>query len=82
MKVNHGIVAINEDGEVLHFCGYTRKPTEEDYANLDEELQSDPEFKLIGEDYDLVECPKDLLTEYKEMIESLPEDYPIYEKDE
>jgi hypothetical protein len=58
-NMKYAIVAV-QGNKVMHFCGYMDKPTEEQFAGLDEELQSDPEFNLIGEDYDLYLCPPDL----------------------
>lgn len=33
---------------VLHFCGYTCFPTDEDINSLIKELNTDPEFNLVG----------------------------------
>lgn len=66
--LTHGIVAINKNGEIIHFCAYTKEPTEGDYTALHEELESDPEFN-ISEEFVLFPCPPELLEMYLEIIE-------------
>lgn len=55
-KFKHGLVAITRTPKdiktgmatVVHFCGYPNPPTERDIKLLEEELNTDPEFNLIG----------------------------------
>jgi hypothetical protein len=58
-SMRYGIIALQEN-KVMHFCGYINPPSENDFASLDEELQTDEHFNLIGEYYDLMLCPDDL----------------------
>ena len=50
-KFTHGIVAYEKvEGAlyILHFCGYGKKPTAIDIQSLKDELNTDPEFNLVG----------------------------------
>ena len=53
-EFREGIVAYTVDPEdpnaveVVHFCGYVTVPTPESLAALAEELNTDPEFGLVG----------------------------------
>lgn len=51
-----GIIAATQSAEdekegqisIVHFCGYPKKPTQRDFELLKEELNTDPEFHLVG----------------------------------
>jgi hypothetical protein len=55
-KFKFGLIAVcqsNDDKlkgqiEILHFCGYEYPPTENDKKSLENELNIDPEFSLVG----------------------------------
>ncbi len=55
-EFKYGLVAATQtfeeelDGEmtIIHFCGYTKPPTNADVIALTEELNTDPEFGLVG----------------------------------
>jgi hypothetical protein len=38
----------NNAMSVVHFCGYPKKPTKHDIEQLENELNTDPEFGLVG----------------------------------
>ena len=63
----YAIIAV-QDNNVLHFCSYMEPPSEEEIMKLDEELQTDPEFNLIGVEYDLLPCPPDIFEEIMNQI--------------
>jgi hypothetical protein len=54
MKINYGIIAFeNVKGDltkinVVHNCMYENEPSEDDFESLFKELNSDPEFGLVG----------------------------------
>lgn len=55
MTIKYGIVAYTLDANkelptinVLHFCGYEAPPTQQDIDSLARELNTDPEFDLVG----------------------------------
>jgi hypothetical protein len=53
MKIRHGIIAVEltddpDEINIRHFCGYEEPPTQNDFDSLVEELNTDPEFGLIG----------------------------------
>jgi len=55
MTVRYGIVAYTLEGpkdkpslSILHFCGYAKPPTQRDIDALAKELNTDPEFGLVG----------------------------------
>lgn len=70
MEFNYGLVAaikIDEFHiEILHFCGYENKPTEFVIQSLKEELETDPEFELVGRsDYFITEATPDMIDFYR-----------------
>ena len=54
MKIRYGIVAYtlrdkeNPWIDVKHFCAYENPPSESDFLSLTDELNTDPEFGLVG----------------------------------
>ena len=55
MDIKYGIVAYTLEGPkdkpviaILHFCGYENPPTQQQIDGLAEELNTDPEFNLVG----------------------------------
>ena len=58
----HGIVAV-QGNSVVHLCSYLDPPTEKQYWDLYDELQTDEELGLVGEDFELHYCPDDLFQE-------------------
>jgi len=73
-KVRFGIVAVRPPNkEVLHFCGYKKKPEEETFAELWRELLTDPEFGLVGkmEDVKLIPATPEQVEFFKKQIRSL-----------
>jgi hypothetical protein len=72
-NITHGIAAIrinaeNDRVDVLHFCGYFEEPSVMDYEELKRELEEDPEFGLVGEEYELIPAPQDLIEIMKNQI--------------
>lgn len=51
LTINYGIVAIDEDGAIVHFVGYENRPTKTDFDEIYEELKTDPEFDLMDDDF-------------------------------
>lgn len=45
MRITHSIV-VAKDNNIVHYCGYEGKPTDEDLLSLEKELVSD--FNLEG----------------------------------
>lgn len=76
-EITHGIIAysLNEDKEnpslnVFHFTGYWSEPTEDDWTHLEEELNTDEEFGLVGRiglDVFLMEASKEMIDFYKNL---------------
>ena len=55
MDIKYGIVAYTLEGPkdkpviaILHFCGYENSPTQQVIDGLAKELNTDPEFSLVG----------------------------------
>ena len=66
-------IEINPDAyekvSVLHLCAYINPPTENDKFSLEEELNTDPEFNLVGrinKDVFVVDCPPEIFKEFLE----------------
>ena len=70
----HGIIAVDDEGKVLHLCCYLRPPTENDFKDLEEELLSDEEFGIQYEDWHLMNAPEETLNE---MLSSEDQKYVI-----
>jgi hypothetical protein len=75
MKIRHGLIAISLDGEgmmnINHFCGYENKPNEIHKAALEQELNTDPQFGLvgrIGKDVHLFDAPSAVVEMYAKDI--------------
>ena len=72
-KFTHGIVAYEKvEGAlyILHFCGYGKKPTAIDIQSLKDELNTDPEFCLVGRINNgvfLMEATEDMLEYYRNL---------------
>lgn len=55
-EFKYGIIAASQSVEdekrgeltILHLCAYNKKPTKIEYEALKEELNTDPEFGLVG----------------------------------
>ena len=72
MKINYGLIAaVKIDDfhiEIVHFCGYENKPKEIDIQTLKMELETDPEFDLVGRnDYFITEATDEMLEFYKQI---------------
>jgi len=52
MKCYHGFTITDDDDPdtILHFVGFEKPPTEHDWNGIMEELQTDPEFRMLDED--------------------------------
>lgn len=75
MEITHGIAAVKRIGDsqaidVLHFCGYFEKPSAADYDSLLKELTENPEFGLVGQKFELIDAPQDLIDQIKKDYES------------
>ena len=70
MLFNYGLVAIKQIDkfhvEILHFCGYENEPTDVEIKALKEELDTDPEFELVGrDDYIIVPATEEMIVFYR-----------------
>jgi len=65
MKINYGIVALDEKGTILHFCGYENPVKKEDFDKLKSELDNDKEFSLKGTNYTLAEASPEIIEDYR-----------------
>jgi hypothetical protein len=79
-KFKYGLIAAEQTAEdeangemsILHFCGYVKPPTKEDVVALKEELNTDPEFGLvgrIGKDVFILDASKDVVEFYTNMVD-------------
>jgi hypothetical protein len=77
MKISYGIVAVRRGKEdrILHFCGYSKKPTETDFNSLRVELENDLSFGLVGnmDSIDLLPAPPEVVRRYARMYAERPE---------
>ena len=70
MQINYGLVAAVQIDrfhvEIVHFCGYEQEPTDVEIQALEEELQTDPQFDLVGrDDYIIVPTTEDMVDFYR-----------------
>lgn len=75
----YGIIAAMQSAEdekngmlnIVHFCGYINKPTVKDFEDLEAELNTDPEFGLvgrIGKDVFLLEAIPDMVAFFNDTL--------------
>lgn len=61
-SVKYGLIAVDEAGEVLHFCGYQDTPTIHDRQSLSDELKADRSFGLVERgDWTIVDAPQEVV---------------------
>lgn len=71
----YGLIAVTQSDEdkkngqvtVVHFCGYMEQPTDDVLKSLEEELNTDPEFNLVGrinKDVFIVEATDEMVKFY------------------
>lgn len=76
--IKFGLIAASQTAEdeakgqmsVLHFCGYPKKPTAKDVEYLKQELNTDPEFGLVGRmgvDVFIMDATPDMVKFYTDM---------------
>lgn len=79
MKIKDGIIAYHQNEKdpdfilIDHFCGYEHVPTNADFLSLTEELNTDPEFELIGKigvNVFLMRAPKEIVKEMAKRFNS------------
>lgn len=76
--INYGLIVVDpsEQGDktILHFCGFTEKPSDRDFEFLRGELRDDPEFGLqeIWDKVEILEAPENIVEEYKKIISETP----------
>ena len=68
--ITHGIAAVTKDEKdgsifVYHFCGYFEEPSLADFEALRKELETDPEFGLVGMDFELIAATEDMINHVK-----------------
>jgi len=56
-NINYGYMVLDENNELVHFCGYESEPTKEDKEHLRHELQTDEALGLVGKELTLVYLP-------------------------
>lgn len=67
MSINYAIIAFTQDAEfteILHFCGFEERPTEEQFLLIKNLLENDPAYKLVGKDFDMREAEPALVKYY------------------
>jgi uncharacterized protein (DUF1697 family) len=52
-RYSHGIVVKDSTEEIVHICLYEKSPDIEDLLSLIEEIQTDQEFGLVGQAFEL-----------------------------
>ncbi len=70
MEITHALIAViygSNEMDILHFCGFDHKPTEEDQAALAHRLSTDHQYGLVGETYQIQEAPSVFIRHYKEL---------------
>ena len=71
MKINYGLVAVDSEDDILHFCGYEEEPTQTDIDHLREELSQDISFgltEMMGE-IEIITASDEVLKFYQDVVE-------------
>lgn len=74
MKIGHGLIAVDDDNNVLHFCGYESEPTERDVQSLREELLSDKEFGLTEGQFYILPATAEIIQTVQDWLDRNDED--------
>jgi hypothetical protein len=54
--------------EILHFVGFMQNPNERDFAAIEEELRTDPEFGIMTEPWELRRASTREVNRYREIM--------------
>jgi hypothetical protein len=73
MNIKYGIIAVDENGNDVHFCGYEVPITIAHILSLQEELKTDEELGLIGHDLSFRVATEEEVAQYKIPIDKLPD---------
>jgi hypothetical protein len=73
-SIKYGLVVVRQSKDdkncidLLHFCGFAKKPKKADIESLRKECKEDKEFGLadVIDECDIIEAPKDLVKFYLE----------------
>ena len=80
MKANYGFTITDDDNpeSILHMVLFEKKPTERDWNHILEELETDPEFTEVLNDYrwTMRYSTDDEVKLYKEQIEAYIDNNP------
>ena len=80
MKANYGFTITDDDNPetILHMVLFEKKPTERDWNHILEELETDPEFTEVLNDYrwSMRYSTEDEVKLYKEKIEAYIDNNP------
>jgi len=82
VNIKYGLMAIdrremeadeNANPAVLHFCGYEKKPAQNEVNELYRELKEDKEFGLsdIFEHIDIYEAPESVVEHFKDTVKTI-----------
>ena len=69
-RFTHGLVAVNEQKEVLHFVGYWNQPTDLDVKHIDEELRTDEELGLVGKQFTVEQAAPTVVIHYNQYVDT------------
>lgn len=77
MKINYGIIAVkpqkdnNRFVDIVHFCGYENKPTQDDMRHFRHELEHDEEFGIGDKINDVIitEASGEIIAYYRKKFE-------------
>jgi hypothetical protein len=71
MEITHALIAfvMEGDGEmdVLHFCGFDHQPLWDDRLSLNDRLNENPKYGLVGQTFQIMEAPVTMIKFYKEL---------------
>jgi hypothetical protein len=70
MKINYGLVAVDSNDDILHFCGYEEEPTQCDIDHLREELSQDMSFGLteMMDEIEIITASDEVLKFYQDVV--------------
>ena len=76
-EINYGLVAIDLETsnrnpvrlDIIHFCGYSKKPNKIDRQELQKELEVDEELGCVGKNFLILEAPKSVVEFYRNKVE-------------
>lgn len=66
-EVKYGFVAVDEDDNIIHFCGFSEKPGEDERNYFQEDLDQSIEMGLLDDFFEVRDATEEEIAFFKEV---------------